>query len=58
MNLDELEKEVDQLRANIVRATRGDDSKYLLGTATRGIWELALQVAELNRTLRAERRVD
>ena len=48
MTLEEIQKANDEMRGLVARATRGDDSKWLLGAAVRGIWELAEQVANLN----------
>jgi hypothetical protein len=48
MTLEEIQKTNEEMRGLVARATRGDDSKWLLGAATRGIWELAEQVAKLN----------
>lgn len=48
MTLDEIQKENDTMRANIVRATRGSDQLWLIGLVARSLWEIAEQLAVLN----------
>jgi len=48
MTLKELEERIDQLDTQVTRASRGDDTKILIGTLAQGVFEVARQLARLN----------
>jgi hypothetical protein len=48
MTLKEIQKDNETMRQNVVKAVRGDDTKWLIGLMARGLWEIAEQLAQLN----------
>lgn len=48
MTVKEIENEIETVNTQVAKATRGDDTKILVGLLVRGIWQVALEIAELN----------